>query len=179
MHLDLSRLAGDSEHVRREYPAEAFAGSADDYRVVGPVRLEFDLSRSENRYHLVGRIEAALQLTCSRCAEGFPWPVSAEFDLRYLPQSANVGEGELEVAEEDLGVAFYEEESIDLGQLMREQFYLAMPMKPLCAPGCQGLCPQCGANRNQGECGCQVVWEDPRLAPLRRLLERREPEKGQ
>ncbi len=173
MYLDLSRLSPDTVHLQRDYPAEAFAGSAEDYRVTGPVRLEFDISRSEDRYRLAGRVSAALELTCSRCAEPFPWPVEATFDLQYLPQADNVGEGELEVAEEDLGVAFYEAHTIDLGQLMREQFYLALPMKPLCGPECRGLCPQCGANRNRGECGCQVQWEDPRLAPLRRLLERR------
>lgn len=175
MHLDLTRLSADTQHVLREYPVEAFAGAAEDYRVAGPVRLEFDISRSENRYHVAGRVSAALELACSRCAEMFPWPVDASFDLQYLPQADNVGEGDLEVAEEDLGVAYYEADSIDLGQLMREQFYLAMPMKPLCGPDCKGLCPQCGANRNQGDCGCQVQWEDPRLAPLRRLLERRSP----
>lgn len=173
MHLDLSRLSADTVHLQRDYPAEAFAGSAEDYRVTGPVRLEFDISRSEDRYRLAGRVSAALELTCSRCAEPFSWLVEATFDLQYLPQADNVGEGELEVAEEDLGVAFYEANTIDLGQLMREQFYLALPMKPLCGPECRGLCPQCGANRNRGECGCQVQWEDPRLAPLRRLLERR------
>lgn len=175
MHLDLTRLTADTEHVLREYPAEAFADAADDYRVTGPVRLEFDISRSEDRYRVVGKVSAALELACSRCAEAFAWPVEADFDLQYLPQSANAGEGELEVAEEDLGVAFYSEEAIDLGQLIREQFYLSLPMKPLCSEACKGLCPQCGANLNQGDCGCKVAWEDPRLAPLRRLLERRPP----
>lgn len=175
MQFDLTRLSSDTERVLREYPAEAFAGAAEDYRVAGPVRLQFDITRSENRYHLVGQLSAVLELSCSRCAETFPWPVAAEFDLQYLPQSANVGEGELEVAEEDLGVAFYEQETIDLGLLLREQFYLALPMKPLCSPECKGLCPQCGANRNQADCGCEATWEDPRLAPLRRLLERRTP----
>ena len=44
MHLDLSRLSADTVHLQRDYPAEAFAGSAEDYRVTGPVRLEFDIS---------------------------------------------------------------------------------------------------------------------------------------
>lgn len=175
MQLDLTRLSGDTEHVTREYAADAFAGAGEDYRVTGPVHLEFDITRSENRYHVVGRVAASLELACSRCAESFAWPVNAEFDLTYLPQSANAGEGELEVAEEDLGVAYYDEETIDLGQLMREQFYLAMPMKPLCSEQCKGLCPQCGANLNHGECGCEPSWADPRLEPLRRLLEQRKP----
>ena len=48
------------------------------------------------------------------------------------------------MADEDLGVSFYKDDAIDLGEVMREQFYLALPMKPLCRPDCQGLCPICG-----------------------------------
>ena len=58
-------------------------------------------------------------------------------------------------------MAFYEEEEIDLGHLIREQFYLAMPMKPLCRPDCQGLCPQCGVNRNTTECACECALGGP------------------
>jgi uncharacterized protein len=52
---------------------------------------------------------------------------------------------------------------------MREQFYLALPMKPLCRPDCQGLCPVCGKNRNVETCACQSEWVDPRMEALRRL----------
>ena len=61
----------------------------------------------------------------------------------------------------------------DLGHLMREQFYLSLPMKALCSDGCRGLCVVCGTNLNSGACGCTRTWEDPRLAPLRDL---RKPE---
>jgi uncharacterized protein len=53
--------------------------------------------------------------------------------------------------------------------MLREQFYLALPMKPLCRDECRGLCPSCGTNRNTGACTCAPVWEDPRLAPLKEL----------
>ncbi len=177
MHLDLSRLQGPTEHVVRSYPPEAFAADREDYRVAGPIHLEFDVQKSEDRYRLVGHVAARLEFPCSRCAEPFQLPVHASFDLQYLPQAANKGEGELEIAEEDLGVAFYEHESIDLGHLMREQFYLAMPMKPLCRADCKGLCPNCGANLNTVTCGCEVRWEDPRLAGLRHLVDGAPPSK--
>ena len=45
-----------------------------------------------------------------------------QFDLRYQPHTANAGEGEREIEEDDLTTAFYEDDEIDLGQLMREQF---------------------------------------------------------
>jgi uncharacterized protein len=101
--------------------------------------------------------------------EPFTLPVAAEFDLRYQPHTANVGEGEREVEEDDLTTAFYENDQIDLGLLMQEQFYLSLPMKPLCDNDCKGLCPTCGTNRNRGTCDCHTDWEDPRLAVLKTL----------
>ena len=52
---------------------------------------------------------------------------------------------------------------------MREQLYLALPMKPLCREDCKGLCPNCGTNWNRGTCDCKQGWEDPRLAALNKL----------
>ena len=91
------------------------------------------------------------------------------FDLRYQPARANTGEGEREIEEDDLTTAFYDNDEIDLGQLMREQFYLALPMKPLCRDDCNGLCPKCGTNLNPRPCDCKREWEDPRLAALKAL----------
>jgi len=169
MQLDLTRLQGLRSHVERSYDAAVFDPRAEDYRVAGPVTLVFDVEKAGQEVRLEGRAAARLELACSRCLEPFAWPVDAAFRLRYLPQSANRGAEEQEVDETALEVAFYEGDGIDLGQLLREQFYLALPMKPLCRPDCRGLCPTCGANRNAASCGCDARWEDPRLAPLRRL----------
>ena len=76
-------------------------------------------------------------------------PVDATFDLRYQPRTTDTGEGEREIEEDDLTTAFYDDDNIDLGELMREQFYLALPMKPLCRDDCHGLCAQCGTNLNR------------------------------
>ncbi len=168
MLFDLTRMRGPVEHVERVFPGSAFDAGG-DFTVETDVSLVFDIAKDRERYRLVGRVQATLDLACSRCLDWYPLPVASEFDLRYLPQSANSGEGELEVAEEDLSTAFYEHDVIDLGQLVREQFYLALPMKPLCRPDCLGLCPQCGANRNRERCGCTGGWVDPRWSALARL----------
>jgi uncharacterized protein len=55
--------------------------------------------------------------------------------------------------------------------MLREQFYLAIPMRPLCREDCKGLCPHCGTNWNTGTCACDVRWQDPRLAGLQSLLD--------
>jgi uncharacterized protein len=170
--LDLSQIRGPREHVERLVPADAFHVADDDLRVVNDIALSLDVEKQNERYHVVGSVQAELELPCSRCLEPMRWPVDARFDLQYLPSASNVGDEEQEVAAEDLGVAFYENQAIDLGQLIREQFYLALPMKPLCRPGCEGLCPECGTNLNLTRCNCEHRWVDPRMAPLAQLLPR-------
>jgi uncharacterized protein len=101
--------------------------------------------------------------------EPFLWPINAVFDLRYQPRSENASEADREIEEDDFSTAFYEHDAIDLVQLMREQFYLALPMKPLCQPDCRGLCPQCGTNLSRDTCACAPGWIDPRFEALKNL----------
>jgi len=169
MLLDLSKIRTPHVAIDEVYAADRFRTADDVFQVAEPVRLHMDVQKTGERFRLAGRAQTVLALSCSRCLEPFLWPVDAAFDLVYHPQSANIGEGELEVEDEDLSTAFYENQKIDLGQLMREQFYLALPMKPLCSDECRGLCPVCGTNLNLGSCQCTTEWDDPRLAALKTL----------
>ena len=173
MLLDLSKLHGLRQHVEHTFQPSAFDPQDEAYRVVAPVELSMDVEKSGADVFLVtGRAASRLEFECSRCAEPFEVPVDAAFELRYVPQALNAGEEEREVEEDDLTTAFYSEGVLDVIDLLREQFMLALPMKPLCTEACRGLCPECGANLNRTECGCAPVWEDPRLAPLKGLLNR-------
>jgi uncharacterized protein len=171
MLLDLNKLRGQREHLERTFPPSAFDPQDSDYRVVAPVELVLDVTPlGDEAFGLSGRARTKLEVDCSRCVEAFEVPVDAAFDLRYVPQAENAGEGELEVGEDDLATAFYREGMVDLIELLREQFVLTLPMKPLCQEACRGLCPECGANLNKTQCDCAPKWEDPRLAPLKSLL---------
>jgi len=169
MRLDLGKIRTAHERFEKVYPPEAFAPDPESFRVVAPVSLAFDIFKDNTQFRLAGRTQTTLELPCSRCLEPLTIQVDSPFDLRYQPHAANTGEGEREIEEDDLSTAFYENDEIDLEQLMREQFYLALPMKPLCSDACQGLCPVCGTNLNRGACDCKRDWDDPRLAPLREL----------
>jgi uncharacterized protein len=171
MLFDLNRLHGPLERVERTFPPAAFDPQDDEYRVVAPVELSMDVQKlGADVFGVAGHVRTRLEAECSRCAEPFEIPVDATFDLRYVPHAQNAGEGELEVAEDDLTTAYHREGLLDVVELLREQFVLALPMKPLCTEDCRGLCPQCGTNLNRTQCGCAPKWEDPRLAGLRTLL---------
>jgi uncharacterized protein len=173
MLLDLNRLHGPSEHVDRTLPVTAFDPQDEDYRVVAPVQIAITVEKAGGDvFRVTGRARTRLELECGRCLEPFEMPFDATFELRYVPQEENTGEPEREVTEDDLTTAFYREGTLDVIDLLREQFQLALPMKPLCAEACRGLCPDCGANLNLAQCGCTPKWEDPRLAPLKGLLNR-------
>jgi uncharacterized protein len=167
LSLNLATIRSAHERIEQVYDPAQLGGDGDNFSVVAPITLATDVFKDKDHFRLAGSVSATLELSCSRCLEPFPWPVDASFDLRFQPKEQNVGEGELEIEENDLSTAFYEDQTIDLGQLMREQFYLSLPMKPLCRTDCKGLCPSCGTNFNRGTCSCRSEWQDPRFAALK------------
>ena len=174
MELDLTRYRQPVSEFARTFKPEEVADEGDAYRIVAPVDVAFEIHKDKEKFRLIGTVNTELELACSRCLEPFRLPVAAPFDIRYLPASEASAEAEREVEDEDLETSYYTNDAIDLNQLLREQFYLALPMKPLCRDDCRGLCPQCGTNLNTGTCDCSPVWEDPRLAPLKGLIKNRE-----
>lgn len=193
MHYDLSRFKSGTDRIDRTYEPEAFGPATEDFRVTGPVHLVADLVKHGTRITLRGRLTATLELACGRCLDAFPVPVDAALDLTFVPadvatksvaapaepvrpsrpksrhEHEDVELDGSEIAADDIGLSEYDGDAIDLGQMMREQFYLALPMKPLCRPDCQGLCPVCGKNRNRETCSCESTWVDPRFEVLRNL----------
>ena len=180
MQFDLRQLGRKGsgtirdEHVDRTFAASEFAASVgidEEYTVAAPVHLVMDVHKDGDAYRVTGRVGTRLHLECGRCLEPFQIPIDSPFELRYVPEIVPTAEGdEREVTEDDLTTAFYREDSIDLGELMHEQFVLALPMKPLCSDTCKGLCVHCGTNLNSSTCDCAPTWTDPRLAALKGTL---------
>jgi uncharacterized protein len=184
MVIDLTTLPADRVPVVAEMPAAALDVPPEDFVVHGPVRFEGDIVAGAGAsYELTGRLQAKLGLPCARCAESFDFSLDVPVQLRFVPEAAekagvrapasaddDTDDGR-EMDDDDPSIVTYDEPRIDLAPVAREQCYLAIPMKPLCRPDCQGLCPQCGTNRNTGTCTCENQWEDPRLAGLKSLLQ--------
>ena len=171
MNLDLRAIKSPRDRVRRVLPGASLnQGGGDQYRVADTVTLDLDVRKDGSTYRVVGRLDATLELGCSRCLEPCRVVVGVGVDLLYLPALEDTGEAEVRIEESDLTSAFYQDDQIDLVQLMHEQFQLALPMKPLCGDDCLGLCTVCGGNRNTTTCQCVECWEDPRFAALKNLL---------
>jgi len=177
MRLELTPIRQPETEFQKVFQPADLPGGDEEYRVTAPVDLRMVIHKDQDRFRLVGTVKTDLELQCSRCLEPFKLVVDREFDLRFLPAGteepkSDTDDEEIEVEDDDVSLTFYRDEQIDLNELLREQFYLALPMKPLCKSDCKGICPQCGTNRNTAPCDCNPQWEDPRMAGLKTLLKR-------
>jgi uncharacterized protein len=127
--------------------------------------------------HVRGHLSGPLDVDCSRCLDPIPFGIEQELDLFYLRRRVDLPaqqeEEDVELDDRDVVVGYYEGDRLDLGEVVREQLFLALPLKRLCREECRGLCPTCGRNRNVTDCACPAPEEpeDPRLAVLRKLID--------
>ena len=87
-------------------------------------------------------------------------------------------EDDVELTEEDTRTAFFSGTQLAIGDVLREQFLLALPMKALCRVDCKGLCPVCGANRNQNTCNCSGEVFSPHMEKLLEIKRKLEEERS-
>ena len=179
MLLDLERVPPEGQVIDRSVDPSALSIDVREFRFKGAVNVSGRLVRAGgDAYRLSGRLVSVVELSCVRCLEPVAAEVREELDLLYLPQSDNVaadGENDNGLGDEELAVSFYRNHEIDLSHMIWEQIVLALPMKPVCKLDCQGLCPDCGVNRNIKSCSCVRDTGDPRWQSLKRLLEPAEP----
>lgn len=102
---------------------------------------------------------------CGRCLQHF----SQVYDLPFAERFARVQEATMLKHDED-EIHRIHEDSFDVIPYCKEVINLALPYIPICDIHCKGLCPQCGSNRNDQPCSCQIDTIDPRLADLAKLL---------
>jgi uncharacterized protein len=122
--------------------------------------------RAGQDIRLRGEIKARISAPCDRCLNEVTIRVEIPFDLFYTPaEAANDQGGERELLERDLDFAVYENDQIDLDEMVLEQLELSLPSRVLCSEECRGLCPQCGADLNVEQCECKAQI-DPRWRAL-------------
>ncbi|MBM3314856.1 DUF177 domain-containing protein [candidate division WOR-3 bacterium] len=124
-------------------------------RLVGTMRERVTITRDGTRLLVRGRVAFRARLQCAACGteyeRDFDEELGAEVvDLARVPSTpahrSDPAEPEGLLAGGDL---------LDLATLVRDAVHLAVPIAPVCRPGCRGVCPCCGADRNEIDCGCR------------------------
>lgn len=128
-----------------------------------PVRLSGVIQDNAGAVSLDGEIEAKVFTHCARCNKPMTYEkcVSVRFLLAKSLQD-----------EDNDDVFVIEGDEVDPAEVMVPELLLDMEMAVLCQEDCKGLCPKCGRDLNEGECGCNRKEIDPRWETLRGLLDK-------
>jgi uncharacterized protein len=127
------------------------------------------LGHSFGEIRVRGDLGVKVEAPCDRCLEAVTFPVANHFDLVYVPASEAAAGGEEKIDAAEVEVGYYEGNGILLDDVLREVVLLALPMRLVCAEECKGICPICGQNRNQRECGCHPAATDDRWSQLKNI----------
>jgi uncharacterized protein len=167
--------------LARERVDAMVQGGTSGHRAGGPLHLEARLRKAGRRVLLAAQGTAEVVAPCGRCLQPTAAALPLEFELTFVPEDEQAdvaGAGEDEAGDVEPGGSFaprladeetYSGKEIDLEPVVREQLILALPQVPVCQEGCKGLCPVCGTNLNEAECGCDRKVPDPRWAGLEKF----------
>ena len=154
---DLLRRLGTRRDLHREPVLHDLALSTSRVPEGTAVVLDGVLESVPNGVMAYGTVTAPWTGACRRCLQETGGEVEASF-RELFERRPTEGETYRLAGEE-----------IDLEPLVREAVLLELPLSPLCADDCKGLCPECGADLNAEGCDCEVDERDPRWAALDQL----------
>ena len=170
MRYDILRHIQAGRQVRCHLAGPGPEGTG--LKLVGPLRGEILIIPTGAGAVARGTIEVDYETQCARCLKPLRRTLKIQIDrecsLKQIddPASYHPDEGP-----DITPVPILSGEIVDLSELIREAIVINAPVRELCSEDCKGICPRCGANLNEGECQCEEDQVDPRLAPLRKLLE--------
>lgn len=166
--IDLAPLFSGEQHETKISLSMPLDGITDDI-VSGTAEVNGTCTDRVGFVQLHLRIRLNATAICSRCARQFPYRASMERVCRLI-----AGETGSEDEEEDYYIL--DGTVLDAQALSRELIILGSPSALTCSDNCKGLCPNCGADLNEGCCKCGSAHHDPRLAKLTELAKRLEKE---
>ncbi len=133
--------------------------------VRGPVRL----LRTDRGILAIAEFRSKADGECARCLRRVRYPMTLQIEQEFLPRLDPVTGGPLPEPADPDAFLIDTHHVLDLTEVARQTWLVVLPMQVLCREDCSGLCPECGADRNAGDCACEQGPIDIRWAALVRL----------
>lgn len=151
---------------------EAEEAEAAEVVFLTPIRARVAAVMVEKLFTLDVEAEAEVEASCALCLRPVRRRLEVSFTVNYCYEGdvpyLGLADEEGELPE---GYEVFGDRPVDLTGIIREHFYLALPMKVVCRDECKGLCPDCGCDLNEEECGCAGRRIDPRMEMLKKFWE--------
>ena len=146
----------ESSRFEGVYDVKSLSIGPDDYTFSKPLSWSAEFTNTGSALLVSGSVSGVGTCACSRCledvshefegvVEGY-FLIDAHAEVDSDDEDAALEEGEFDVLPDD--------HMVDIAPLLEAALFVDAPDMPLCKDDCAGLCPQCGANLNEGPCGC-------------------------
>lgn len=153
-----------SGKIDLKYEGDTLSVDGIDYPIWEKEELETTVTNIGNgKVEISGQGAFGVSMACARCLTPVDVSVSVDFDY-----TVNEPDGFHEQDEDE--ELFMEGYELNGNSILRNELIMGLPMKVLCKDDCKGLCPVCGSNRNEGECGCDTFVPDPRMAAIQDIF---------
>lgn len=156
MNIELRRFF-ESDGARQDFEYEFTSVDG----IFSPISVKGFIKNSAGIVSLSAEARFTVSAQCAKCAKS----ISKEMCVpvrHFLINHLNNEDNDEYILVEDM--------VLKLDELVMEDIYLSLPSRFLCKDDCKGLCPICGKDLNEGECGCKREI-DPRLAVLQRFFD--------
>lgn len=170
MHVNLREISAKPDPVELHGQINILPLLKERRDIVGSDPLQADLKavQTSGLVDVTGRLSTETEFVCARCLARFRRKIEIPFHEVFSQTPINSETGD-DVGDED-ETQYVSGHMVDLIPYLEEHVLLHLPFIPLCDEACKGLCPQCGSNRNEEECGCVIEHIDPRLAGLKQFF---------
>jgi uncharacterized protein len=169
MRIELENLEGGKGDFAHVYQPDDLNPVDERISLSGPATVSGNVRLAGIEVFVNGHVETQATVECDRCLQPVQTPVNTDFALEYITDSEYESTGVVELTEADLSVAVFDGVAIDVDEIVKEQVLLTVPTRMLCREDCKGICPECGLDRNTGDCNCNTKDIDPRWAALKNL----------
>ena len=161
MKIDISKFDDGLNHLKMVVPARGMSLMKHGH-IIGDIKLDAHFDKRLHDLNFKARVSASALLVCDRCLKSFEKSVASGFELYFTAKLSD---------SESLGIRYFNPNDpvIDLREEIHSALVLTLPIKTLCVPDCKGLCPVCGANRNDEDCGCVTEFHDNRWEKLKEI----------
>ena len=138
--------------VKQTYDPKSLDLEFVDLHYLKPLEMTGVIEKSLDTVSFQGLLKSQVEHLCGRCLKKVTSGLEESFELYY------------EVADK---------EEIDTLDDLREALLLDHPLTFVCSETCKGLCPHCGNNRNEKNCGCEPVVKNNVFADLKKILQKK------
>ena len=180
MKLDLRPLLAGDRLLTFDYELPLDIGSEDTASYLfgvgfpSPMKVKGEITNTAGYMRMTLTMSVDYVAQCARCLKEVCGDFTLDLEKTVAPRNllGDLDENKLDE------YAIIEDGFLDMDEQLREQLEMEFPMRFLCKEDCLGLCPKCGKNLNEGECNCDHKEIDPRMEPLRKLLEQMKKEEN-